>query len=179
MTTTEDPLPMVTPSVPDPRVRRPVIRRDDTLDQIRLDQRRYFRVRACRPDEHRRMRPGRLGQILDGDADPAVPVHKQDIAGFPLGLDWSGHVDVRRSYEWDPDTHVDGVDHEHQGLVGCDPVAAGSVAQRRRDHKDRLIADPQPRNTLVPAFYDAALPERKLDRFTAVAMKPTLPLPPA
>jgi hexosaminidase len=29
---------------------------------------------------------------------------------FPLGLDWSGHVDVRRSYEWDPDTHVDGVD---------------------------------------------------------------------
>jgi hexosaminidase len=29
---------------------------------------------------------------------------------FPLGLDWSGCVDVRRSWEWDPDTHVDGVD---------------------------------------------------------------------
>ncbi|PFG38885.1 hexosaminidase [Georgenia soli] len=29
---------------------------------------------------------------------------------FPLGLDWSGCVDVRRSWEWDPDTHVDGVE---------------------------------------------------------------------
>ncbi|MPV37347.1 beta-N-acetylhexosaminidase [Georgenia subflava] len=29
---------------------------------------------------------------------------------FPLGLDWSGHTDVRRSYEWDPATLVDGLD---------------------------------------------------------------------
>lgn len=29
---------------------------------------------------------------------------------FPLGLDWSGCVDVRRSWEWDPDVHVDGVE---------------------------------------------------------------------
>jgi len=29
---------------------------------------------------------------------------------FPLGLDWSGCVDVRRSWEWDPATHVVGVE---------------------------------------------------------------------
>ncbi|GAA3509071.1 family 20 glycosylhydrolase [Georgenia daeguensis] len=32
------------------------------------------------------------------------------VPDFPLGLDWSGHVDVRRSWEWDPDVHVDGID---------------------------------------------------------------------
>ncbi|GAA4433502.1 beta-N-acetylhexosaminidase [Georgenia halophila] len=29
---------------------------------------------------------------------------------FPLGLDWAGHVDLERSWSWDPDTYADGLD---------------------------------------------------------------------
>ncbi|MEE6273148.1 family 20 glycosylhydrolase [Georgenia sp. MJ206] len=30
--------------------------------------------------------------------------------GFPLGLDWAGHVDVRESYAWDPATYLADLD---------------------------------------------------------------------
>lgn len=30
-------------------------------------------------------------------------------AGTPLGLSWAGHVEVRRSYDWDPGTYLPGV----------------------------------------------------------------------
>ena len=30
----------------------------------------------------------------------------------PIGLDWAGHVDVDRAYDWDPGTYLDGVPEE-------------------------------------------------------------------
>ncbi|MER6109717.1 beta-N-acetylhexosaminidase [Streptomyces hirsutus] len=47
------------------------------------------------------------GLILS-PADRAYLDMKYD-ANTPLGLSWAGHVDVRRSYDWDPDAHLPGV----------------------------------------------------------------------
>lgn len=51
------------------------------------------------------------------------------VPDFPLGLDWSGYVDVRRSWEWDPDTHVDGIDPERVRGVEA-PLWTETVATR-------------------------------------------------
>ena len=48
----------------------------------------------------------------DGILSPSAHVYL-DMSyepAYPLGQDWSGHVDLRQSWEWDPGTAVEGLD---------------------------------------------------------------------
>ncbi len=40
---------------------------------------------------------------------PRVYLDQQPVPGFPLGLSWAGHVELRDAYEWEPATLVDGL----------------------------------------------------------------------
>ncbi|WP_092547661.1 family 20 glycosylhydrolase [Actinoplanes derwentensis] len=50
-------------------------------------------------------------QVIVSPADRTYLDMKYD-ADSPLGLDWAGHVDVRRAYEWDPAERLPGVGEE-------------------------------------------------------------------
>ncbi len=50
-------------------------------------------------------------QVIVSPADRTYLDMKYD-SGSPLGLDWAGHVSVRRSYDWDPAERLPGVGEE-------------------------------------------------------------------
>ncbi len=58
--------------------------RDHPFGDVRLDQHRRVRVAAARQriaDEQAGVGPGRLGQVLDGHADPPIALDQQHVAG--------------------------------------------------------------------------------------------------
>ena len=106
-------------------------RGDHTMLGVRLDE--HGRI-IRRPADHagadveRGMRPGGLGQVLDGGADPAVALHEQDVAGAqglcqslggvgggrPVG----GHLGIEVARNQPADTAQDPVCHEVASVSG-------------------------------------------------------------
>ncbi|MEU8237549.1 family 20 glycosylhydrolase [Actinoplanes missouriensis] len=66
----------------------------------------FWRIEAADDDTARAAADGR--RVIMAPADRTYLDMKYD-ADTRIGLDWAGHVDVRRSYEWDPADRLPGV----------------------------------------------------------------------
>ncbi|WP_232050523.1 beta-N-acetylhexosaminidase [Actinoplanes sp. OR16] len=75
----------------------------------------YWRIEAADENTARAATEGR--RIIMAPADRTYLDMKYDPES-PLGLDWAGHVDVRRSYDWDPADRLPGVPEE--ALLGVE-----------------------------------------------------------
>ncbi|MEV6299710.1 family 20 glycosylhydrolase [Actinoplanes sp. NPDC051861] len=75
----------------------------------------YWRIEGDAPDVARAAAAGR--QVIMAPADRTYLDMKYD-PDTRLGLDWAGHVSVRRSYDWDPADRLPGVGE--QALLGVE-----------------------------------------------------------
>jgi hexosaminidase len=75
----------------------------------------YWRIEAA--DEHTARAAADGRRIIMAPADRTYLDMKYDPES-PLGLDWAGHVDVQRSYDWDPADRLPGVPEE--ALLGVE-----------------------------------------------------------